>query len=239
MGQTSAMPPLSRQPSAHELGDLPHLPDHGAKTSERIRCEPYRSDDFGEPAPTWPSTTTYVARSLKRLFGWPLHPRGGSYSSNPYDYSDYSSPIDERGFDHARWEGSMPSPNPAQDARRSRSIQTTRSLPDALARTHVSAVEESSLIDQDVDITERALVRCFALAAAVTTWFLLQPVIVFYVIAHYKQYAPRPYLFPHLTPSLTSPLAIISATLQQQSPFLCSSAPLSSASSWEQGLRLR
>lgn len=241
MGQTSAMPPLlSRQPSAHELSDLPHLSDHDARTSLRIQREPYPGDDHGEPALAWPSTTTHAATALRRLFRWPWRGRSGSDKSSSCDINGYYySAIDAQDSDHLRQEGSTLTTNFAQDAHLPASDQTTRCLSDALAQIHVCAVEGASLVDADVAMTERALCRCFALAAAVTTWCLLQPLIVFYVIAHFKQYAQSFLLVPSATFPLISSLATISVTLRQQSPFLCSSFPLSPASSLVQGLRPR
>lgn len=55
--------------------------------------------------------------------------------------------------------------------------------------TPTLADTEDSLVAFDAHTqAERALIRHVALAAAVTTWCILQPFILFFVIAHFKQY---------------------------------------------------
>lgn len=158
--------PARQSPPSHELADIQSGADEEAQV---LRYQDW--DDEGEMADasrtlSGSSRRTGVVRGLQRLFGWTAWRKVPTHGAAPIEDEDSNDPL---------LAGVLSEPTrPSSSAKSTSSVELTMTgnerRPAHPART------------------EHALLRCFALAAAVTTWCLLQPFILFFLAAHFKKY---------------------------------------------------
>ena len=191
------------QVSTHDLADLPRLSNDGQQPQFEGAFEPALDVDAPdekllhacETAATAPKRSINTIRSLQRLLGWTARP-------NIHDYNDIPGRVsDVVAADRCRCHPSPLKPEVRIDEEEAPPSRPLHFASDA----------------------ERALYRCFALAAAVTTWCLLQPFILFYILAHFKRSTfhpcshnsrvlqPRELTFPSTT--LSDPTTVIALPL--------------------------
>lgn len=177
---------------------LPAGPDEGSliwhgEQHERGNAAEERASGLGSGVRTMQSIAN---RAWRRIFGWT--------SGRSWRLRD---PLD----DDRLSEDDMRDPVPSADALVSgpaapRGIVQISSIPikgeGELLHRPTLAGNADELVDFAANTqAERALVRHVALAAAATTWCVLQPFILFFVIAHFKQYVHVLVLLAHRSAS--------------------------------------
>ena len=193
-------PSPSRKPSTYETVDVPYAIDQEAQTPLDRSFEPSRDSDEPQDAIIVRSTPPLASIVLQRLLGWAsqesYHPQNSCHSAREFDESEKM--IDQASPDQVLQRSailsaqSAPGSNVALSTKPKRIAMREASATNTMPPRSHPADRES---EDDPD-SDQAIIRRSALAAAITTWFLLQPFIFLLVLVYF-----RPQVVSSRTPS--------------------------------------